>query len=473
MKFGLQSRPVRELGPVHFVGIGGVGMSGIAEIMVKLGWQVQGSDLVESTATRRLRMLQVKVFIGHRAENMIGCAVLVISSAVPGTNVEIREAQKRRVPIIKRAEMLAEIMRLRFGIAVAGTHGKTTTTSLISAVLYEVGLDPTYVTGGRIEHLGTNASIGESQYLVVEADESDASFLHLYPMISVVTNIDDDHLDHYENDPDRLHGAFEVFLNNLPFYGMAAICGDDKGLVALKNRVARRFVTYGFNAGNDLCARRVVPCGTRMQCLVDLPWRDSSLKLSLNFPGAHNVLNALATFATCHELEVSDNDIVGVLETFQGISRRFQRYGKFFYAGRQGELVDDYAHHPTEIVATLEAARGVWPDRRIVLIFQPHRYTRTALLFDKFVEVLAKVDALLLMPVYPAGEEPLAGADSVALQRSLRENGFSQTLLVDTVEEVPQALYGMLQDGDIVLTMGAGTVAQLPRRIVAGDGAEV
>ncbi len=470
MKFGLQSRLVRELGSVHFVGIGGVGMSGIAEIMVKLGWQVQGSDLFESAATHRLRMLQVKVFIGHQAENVIGCAVLVTSSAIPDTNVEILEAQKRRVPVIKRAEMLAEIMRLRYGIAVAGTHGKTTTTSLISAVLYEAGLDPTYVAGGRIEHLGTNASIGESEYLVVEADESDASFLHLHPMISVVTNIDNDHLDHYENDPERLRNAFEIFLNNLPFYGMAAIFGDDECLMELRNRVARRFVTYGFNAGNDLRARQIAPSGMRMQCLIDLPWRKNSLKFSLNLTGSHNVLNALATFATCHELGVSDDDIVGVLETFQGISRRFQRYGKIFHAGKQGELVDDYAHHPTEIGMTLEAARGIWPKRRIILIFQPHRYTRTALLLDKFVEVLAKVDVLLLMPVHSAGEEPLPGADSAALQRGLQETGFSQTRLVGGLEEVPEALGDVLRNGDIVLTMGAGTVALLPRRIMAAGG---
>ena len=456
----------REAGVIHFIGIGGVGMSGIAEVLVNLGYRVQGSDLVDGPAVGRLREAGVEVFIGHGADNVRGCNVAVVSSAVPGDNPEVCEARRRRIPVLKRAEMLAELMRFRFGIAVAGTHGKTTTTSLVAALLSEAGLDPTYVVGGRVERFGGGAGLGKSRYLVVEADESDASFLHLSPLMAVVTNVDNDHLSAYAGDFGCLKRAFREFLMGLPFYGVAVVCGDDPVLREFSLVVPRNFVSYGFDESCDVRAFDVRFEGTSSVFKASVPWRESAMELRLDMPGRHNVLNALAALSVCHRIGADEEVLVAALAGFGGIGRRFQEHGEIHAGTGLALVVDDYAHHPTEIAATLDAARVAWPGRRLVVVFQPHRYTRTRQLFDDFVSVLADVDCLVLLDVYPAGESPVAGVDSRALRDAVAANGPGTPVYAGTLQAARAVLARVVDAGDVVLTMGAGSVGSLARTLV-------
>ncbi len=446
-----------QVGLIHFVGIGGVGMSGIAEVLANLGYRVQGSDLAESAAVRRLRDMDVEVFIGHSADYVRGCGVIVVSSAVADDNPEVCEARRWRIPVLKRAEMLAELMRFRFGIAVAGTHGKTTTTSLIAALLSEAGLDPTYVVGGKVERLGRSAGLGRSRYLVVEADESDASFLHLDPVMAVVTNVDDDHLAAYAGDFAQLKRAFQEFLANLPFYGTAIVCCDDPVLRELSLIVPRSFLTYGFGEGSDIRAFDVRFEGLSSVFKVATPWRDTALELTLSLPGRHNVLNALAALGVCHELGADEHAVSTALAQFGGIGRRFQVHGEIRAGTGSALVVDDYGHHPTEVAATLEAARAAWPGRRIVLVFQPHRYTRTRRLFDDFVSVLGGADRLVLLDVYSAGEAPIAEADTRVLCAAIG----GKAVYAGALATAPDAIAQVVADDDIVLTMGAGSIGSL------------
>jgi len=441
---------------VHFVGIGGVGMSGIAEVLVNLEFQVSGSDVRESATTQRLAKLGAEICIGHRAANVKDRDVVVTSSAVKDDNPEVVMARELRIPVVPRAEMLAELMRFRFGIAVAGTHGKTTTTSLVSSLLAEGGLDPTFVIGGRLNSAGSNARLGESDYLVAEADESDASFLYLQPMISVVTNVDADHMATYDGDFNRLRGTFLEFLHHLPFYGLAVLCIDDDEVRHLLPEIARPLRTYGAAAEADVRVSDIQQTGLRTSFCVHQEGH-APLKVTLNLPGRHNVLNALAAIAIARELGVDDAAIQRALEGFQGIGRRFQTSQCQLDVGKV-MLVDDYAHHPREVAATLEAAREGWPESRLVLVFQPHRYSRTEEQFEDFVQVLSRADVLLLTEVYAAGEAPIPGADGRALSRAVRARGQVDPVFVEPVEELPEVLSGLLQDGDIVLTLGAGNI---------------
>ncbi|MEO1752259.1 UDP-N-acetylmuramate--L-alanine ligase [Thiofaba sp. EF100] len=455
---------MRRVRRIHFVGIGGVGMSGIAEVLLNLGYMVSGSDVAESASVRRLRERGAQVWIGHDAELVHGADVVVTSTAVSADNPEVAEARVQRIPVIRRAEMLAELMRFRYGIAVAGTHGKTTTTSLVASLLAEGGLDPTYVIGGRLNSSNSHARLGAGHYLVAEADESDASFLHLQPMIAIVTNIDADHLETYGGDFERLKDTFVEFLHNLPFYGMAVLCGDDPVVRELLPRAARPVVTYGFAEGNDARAVDVQAEGRGMRFTVMLPGVEP-FEARLNQPGRHNVLNALAAMVVAHELGVEVAAMQRALAGFQGIGRRQQSYGTACADGRRIELIDDYGHHPREIAATLEAVRGAYPGRRLVLAFQPHRYTRTRDLLDDFATVLSEADVLLLTEVYAAGEAPIPNADGRALARAVRARGRLEPVFVDKVEEMPEILAGLLHDGDVLLVMGAGNIGQLAPRL--------
>ncbi|MBD3669366.1 MAG: UDP-N-acetylmuramate--L-alanine ligase [Gammaproteobacteria bacterium] len=447
---------------IHFVGIGGVGMSGIAEVLLNLGYEVSGSDLNENATTRRLAELGARIGRGHGAKNVKDSDVVVISSAVKEDNPEVIEAHDRRIPIVPRAEMLAELMRFRFGIAVAGTHGKTTTTSLVSSLLAEGGLDPTFVIGGKLNSAGANARLGASRYLVAEADESDASFLHLSPMMAIVTNIDADHMETYHGDFEQLKQTFIQFLHSLPFYGLAVMCVDEPVVRELIAEVTKPVLTYGIDSeGADIRAGEITQQGQMTQFTVSFGDGSDDLKIRLNLPGRHNVLNALAAIAIAHELGVEGEAIKRGLESFQGIGRRFQINGEIMTAKGQVMLVDDYGHHPRELAATIEAARNGWPERRLVVVFQPHRYTRTRDLFDDFVQVLSTVDALLLLEVYPAGEAPISQADGRALARGIRTRGQVDPVFVDSLDEVPNVLNEMIQEGDLVLTMGAGNVGTL------------
>jgi UDP-N-acetylmuramate--alanine ligase len=446
---------------VHFVGIGGVGMAGIAEVLLSLGYRVQGSDLKRSAATARLEALGARVRQGHSAVNIDDADVVVVSSAVAEDNPEVAAAQRLRIPVVRRAQMLAELMRFRYGIAVAGTHGKTTTTSLVASVLAEGGLDPTFVIGGRLASADANARLGEGKYLVAEADESDASFLHLQPMIAVVTNIDADHLDGYDGDMDRLRGAFLDFLHNLPFYGLAVLCSDDDDTRALIPEVGRRVVSYGFGERADMRAFDVERRGLRSRFKVEQAGGGDVLDFELNLPGDHNVLNALAAIVVAEELEVDPEAVRRALATFSGIDRRLQVLGTVTTDAGSVTFVDDYGHHPTEIAATLAAARSAWPDRRLVVVFQPHRYTRTHALLDDFAQVLSSADALLLTNVYAAGEAPIVGADSKSLARAVRARGTVEPILVDELDEVPAVLANVLEADDVVLTLGAGSIGAL------------
>lgn len=457
---------MRRIHRIHFVGIGGVGMAGIAEVLLNLGYEVQGSDLRAGSATERLKSLGARVFLGHAAENVAGADVVVVSSAVSSENPEVAEAVKHRLPIVQRAQMLGELMRFRYAIAVAGTHGKTTTTSMVASLLAEGGLDPTFVIGGRLKSAGSNARLGSGRYLVAEADESDASFMHLQPMIAIVTNVDNDHLGTHEGDFERLKQSFIDFLHNLPFYGLAVMCADDPTTMSLVPQLGRPVITYGVSEDADIRAVNIQRAGMQSIFEVQRP-QLGPLQVTLNLPGHHNVLNSLAAIAVATELGVADTAIQNALAQFQGIDRRLQQYGDVDTAAGRVTLVDDYGHHPTEIAATLEAIRQGWPRRRIVLAFQPHRYTRTRDLLDDFARVLANVDALIVTEVYAAGEAPITGADARAVCRAIRSHGAVEPVYVSGVEQLPQALGRIMRDGDVIVTMGAGSIgakaAELPK----------
>ena len=453
---------------VHFVGIGGVGMSGIAEVLLNLGYEVSGSDLGDNVATRRLKSMGAQVYQGHAAENLARADVVVISTAVQADNPEVAAARERNIPVVPRAMMLAELMRFRQGIAVAGTHGKTTTTSLIASILGEAGMDPTFVIGGKLEAAGANARLGQGEFIVAEADESDASFLYLTPVMAVVTNIDADHMETYGHDFGRLKQAFVDFIQRLPFYGMAVLCADDANVREIMPRITKQVTTYGVLESAQVRATDISHCGGRM-CFKVQRTGQPELAVTLNFPGQHNVLNALAAIAVAMEVGAPDAAIVKGLAEFRGVGRRFERYGEVSLpSGGSFTLIDDYGHHPVEMAATLAAARGAFPGRRLVLAFQPHRYTRTRDLFEDFVRALSTVDALLLTEVYPAGEAPIVAADGRALARAIRVAGKVEPIFVETVAELPQEILNAARDGDVVLTMGAGSIGQIPGRLVRG-----
>jgi len=451
---------------IHFVGIGGSGMSGIAEVLANLGYQVTGSDISANSATERLAGLGVKVAMGHAAENAASADVVVVSTAVRSDNPEVLAARARRVPVVPRAMMLAELMRLKRGIAVAGTHGKTTTTSLVASVLAEGGLDPTFVIGGRLTSAASNAKLGAGEFIVVEADESDASFLHLQPVIAVVTNIDADHMETYGHDFARLKQAFIDFTRNLPFYGTAVLCADDPHVREIMPFVSKPIVTYGFSADAMLRAEGVEHAEGQMRFQVV---REGAAPLAcrLNLPGRHNVQNALAAIAVGGELGIGDAAIQKALAEFRGVGRRFQRYGDVpLPGGGTMTVIDDYGHHPAEMEATLDAARGAFPGRRIVLAFQPHRYTRTRDLFEDFVRVLSLADCLLLAEVYPAGETPIVAADGRSLARAVRVAGKVEPIFVEDIAEMPEAIRQAARGGDVVVTMGAGSIGTVPQKLV-------
>lgn len=453
---------------IHFVGVGGSGMSGIAEVLVHLDFTVSGSDLAASATTRRLEGEGVKVAIGHAAANIDGADAVVVSTAVKADNPEVIAARERKIPVVPRAQMLAELMRLKRGVAIAGTHGKTTTTSLVTSILAEGGVDPTFVIGGRLNAAGANARLGRGDYLVAEADESDASFLFLSPVVSVVTNIDADHMETYGHDFERLKGAFVDFLNRLPFYGVAVLCADDPNVRAIMPQVSKQIVTYGLTPDCNLYADSIVADGGRMHFdCVRVNGSTSRLPITLNTPGLHNVLNALAAIAVATEVQVEDAAIVKALAEFSGVGRRFQRYGEVALPmGGHFTLVDDYGHHPVEMAATLAAARGAFPGRRLLLAFQPHRYTRTRDCFEDFVRVLSSVDALCLAEVYAAGEVPIVAADGRSLARALRVAGKVEPVFVEDIAALPQTIMEVARDGDVVLCMGAGSVGAVPGKLV-------
>jgi UDP-N-acetylmuramate--alanine ligase len=446
---------------IHFVGIGGAGMSGIAEVLANLGYQVSGSDLAENPAIRRLKGLGARISVKHNAQNINGADAVVVSSAVQADNPEVLAAREHRIPVVPRALMLAELMRLKQGVAIAGTHGKTTTTSLVASVLAEAGLDPTFVIGGRLNAAGSNARLGAGDFIVVEADESDASFLHLQPVIAVVTNIDADHMDTYQQDFARLEQAFLQFLQNLPFYGAAVLCTDDPNLRKLLPQVTKPVLTYGTRDDASVRAEAIAHDGGRMKFRARRQGA-KPLDVVLNLPGRHNVLNALAAIAVGTELQVRDESIQKALEEFHGVGRRFQNYGKI---DGKFTLIDDYGHHPAEMAATLEAARGAFPGQRVVLAFQPHRFTRTRDLFEDFVRVLSGVDVLLLAEVYPAGEAPIVAADGRSLARALRLAGKVEPIFVEDIGEMPAAIRRVAEDGDVVITMGAGSIGGVPAQL--------
>ncbi len=457
-------RRMRRINRVHFVGIGGSGMSGIAEVMLSLGYEVQGSDLRSNAQVERLRTLGATVFIGHDPANVGDADAVVVSSAVSESNPEVVAARAALMPVVGRAEMLAELMRFRYSIAIAGTHGKTPTTSLVASVLAEGGLDPTFVIGGRLKSANSNARLGQGDYLVAEADESDASFVHLKPMLAVVTNIDADHMSTYGGDIEKLHRGFIGFLQNLPFYGLAVLCTDDPGVNAILGEVGRSIVTYGIDGEADVRAESIRCSGGRTHFRALREGRSEALTIGLRLPGLHNVRNALAAIAVAGELQIPDDAVVAALEKFEGIDRRFQSYGEIHTRKGRVMLVDDYGHHPTEIAATMAAARAGWPERRIVLVFQPHRFTRTRDLMEEFASVLSTADVLVLLEVYPAGEAPIAGADGRAIARAVQGRGVTP-VFVDALADVPAVLEDVIEDGDIVLTMGAGDIGGLAPRL--------
>ncbi len=455
---------------IHFVGIGGAGMSGIAEVLLTLGFKISGSDLNENPATRRLAKQGAKVSIGHAAQHIDKADVMVTSTAVQADNPEVLAAREKSIPVVPRAMMLAELMRFKQGIAVAGTHGKTTTTSLIASVLAEGGLDPTFVIGGRLEAAGAHARLGLGDFLVAEADESDASFLHLMPVLSVITNIDADHMETYEHDFEKLKQAFLYFLQRLPFYGVAVVCVDDAHVRSILPQTTKAIVSYGTDKAADVRATKIKAVKEKMHFQVARKGA-KNLDVTLNLPGRHNVLNALAAIAVATELNVDDAAILRGLAEFKGVGRRFQRYGQVALAdGGKFTLIDDYGHHPVEMQATLAAARGAYPKHRLVLAFQPHRYTRTRDLFEDFVRILSGVDALVLCEVYAAGEAPIVAADGRALARAIRVAGKVEPIFVETPGEIPQAILAIARDGDVVLTMGAGSIGHVPGLLAQSGG---
>lgn len=445
---------------LHFVGIGGSGMNGIAQVMLNLGYKITGSDLKSNPAIDRLTKQGATIYIGHAGTHIAGADAVIISTAVNDDNPEVKMARESRIPVVPRAEMLAELMRFHFGIAVAGTHGKTTTTSLVASLLAEGNLDPTFVIGGRLNSAGTHARLGGGEYLVAEADESDASFLYLQPMMAVVTNVDADHMTTYGGDFNRLRQTFIEFLHHLPFYGLAILCIDDEEVRGLLSQVTRQVITYGESEDADLRATQIRQQGLRTHFTVSAQG-EADFHVTLNMPGRHNVLNALAAIAVAREVGVGIEAIRQALAKFEGIGRRFNATECQLSDGRQVMLVDDYGHHPREVAATLDAVREGWPERRLVLVFQPHRYTRTQEQFDDFAQVLSRPDVLVLAEVYAAGETPIAGADGRSLSRAIRTRGIIDPVFVDPIGELPQLLDGMLKDGDIVLTLGAGDIGQV------------
>jgi len=461
-------QPWGRIHRIHFVGIGGAGMGGIAEVLLNLGYEVSGSDLKANAVTQRLAGLGAKIFVGHTAANVAGCDVVVVSTAVHETNPEIGAARAAHIPVVRRAEMLAELMRFRFGIAIAGTHGKTTTTSLTASMLAEGGLDPTFVIGGLLNSAGSHARLGESRYLVAEADESDASFLYLAPMMAIVTNIDADHMSTYGGDFERLRQTFLEFLHHLPFYGLAVLCADDPEVAGLLPQVTKPVMTYGFRAEDaDVRGYDLRQEGMKTHYRVARRGHEGALDVTLNMPGAHNALNSLAAIAVATELGVSDAAIQKALDGFQGVGRRFQVYGELATSAGSVMLVDDYGHHPREVAATLAAARAAWPGRRLVLAFQPHRYSRTRELFEDFVKVLSEVDVLLLLEVYAAGEQPQGGDDGRALCRGIRARGVLDPVFVETVDDLAPTLRHVLHEGDVLLTLGAGSIGATAKALPA------
>ncbi|HZV98252.1 MAG TPA: UDP-N-acetylmuramate--L-alanine ligase [Methylophilaceae bacterium] len=451
---------------VHFVGIGGSGMSGIAEVLINLGFSVSGSDLADNATTRRLAGFGAKIYHGHSAANLGDADVVVVSSAVSETNPEVLAARASTIPVVPRALMLAELMRFRQGIAVAGTHGKTTTTSLIASILAEAGMDPTFVIGGRLEAANSHARLGTGEFIVAEADESDASFLHLTPVLSVVTNIDADHMDTYGHDFEKLKGAFVEFLQRLPFYGMAVVCIDDPNIRSILPSISKPVMPYGFSPDARVRATNVRADEGRMHFTVQrVNGVTTEFDVTLNLPGNHYVLNALAAIAVASELNIPDAAIIKALKEFKGVGRRFERYGEVKAKdGGTFTLIDDYGHHPVEMQAVIAAARGAFPGRRLLMAFQPHRFTRTRDCFEDFVKVLSSTDALLLTEVYSAGEAPIVAADGRALVRAVRVAGKVEPLFVDTTAELPQAIYETARDGDVVIVMGAGSIGQVAAR---------
>ena len=456
---------MRRVRRVHFVGIGGAGMGGIAEVLHTLGLEVTGSDSTASPMTTRLQELGVRVDIGHDPAHVAQAKVVVVSAAVGSDNPEVVEARRRHLPVVPRAQMLAELMRFRYSIAVAGTHGKTTTTSLVASLLAAGGLDPTFVIGGRLLGAGTSARLGAGEYLVAEADESDASFLLLHPILAVVTNVDADHMSTYDGDFGRLCDAFLEFLHRLPFYGLAVLCADDKWVRKLLPSVARPIVTYGIDSDADFVATDIVPDGSLTRFSVIERGVDTSFDLTLNLPGRHNVLNALAAVAVARELGMRDADIAGAFESFQGIGRRLQVIAALEMAGRPVTVIDDYAHHPREIEATLEAVRAGWPRRRLVVFFQPHRYTRTRELIDDFATVLCGLEVLVVLEVYAAGEAPISAADGRALCRAIRSRGRVDPVFAQKVSDLEALALDLVRPGDVVLTLGAGDIGTAPAGI--------
>ncbi|MEG9481403.1 UDP-N-acetylmuramate--L-alanine ligase [Mannheimia bovis] len=453
---------MRRVNQIHFIGIGGAGMSGIAEVLLNEGYQISGSDIADGVVTQRLSAAGAKVFIGHQAENISGASVVVVSTAIDETNPEIIAAREARIPVIRRAEMLAEIMRFRHGIAIAGTHGKTTTTAMISMIYTEAKLDPTFVNGGLVKSAGKNAHLGASRYLIAEADESDASFLHLQPMVSVVTNIEPDHMDTYGGDFEKMKDTYVRFLRNLPFYGLAVMCADDATVMEIAPRVGRQVITYGFSEKADYRIEDYQQTGFQGHYTVVCP-SGERIDVLLNVPGTHNALNATAALAVAKEEGIGNEAILAALADFQGAGRRFDQLGSFIRPNGKIMLVDDYGHHPTEVDVTIQAARQGWEGKRVVMVFQPHRYSRTRDLFDEFVQVLSKVDALILLDVYAAGESPIVGADSKALARSIRNLGKVDPILVSDTEQLGEVLDQIIQDGDLILAQGAGSVSRISR----------
>ncbi|OOF44144.1 UDP-N-acetylmuramate--L-alanine ligase [Rodentibacter trehalosifermentans] len=455
---------MRRVQQIHFIGIGGAGMSGIAEILLNEGYRISGSDIADGAVTQHLAQAGAKVFIGHCAENIEGASVVVVSSAIRDDNPELVAAKQNRIPVIQRAQMLAEIMRFRHGIAIAGTHGKTTTTAMISMIYTQAKLDPTFVNGGLVKSAGKNAHLGASRYLIAEADESDASFLHLQPMVSVVTNMEPDHMDTYEGDFEKMKATYVKFLHNLPFYGLAVMCADDPVLMELAPQVGRQVITYGFSEQADYCIEDYEQTGFQGHYTVICP-NGERINVLLNVPGKHNALNATAALAVAKEEGIENEAILAALADFQGAGRRFDQLGEFIRPNGKVRLVDDYGHHPTEVGVTIKAAREGWEGKRVIMIFQPHRYSRTRDLFDDFVQVLSQVDALIMLDVYAAGEAPIVGADSKALCRSIRNLGKVDPILVSDTTQLGDVLDQIIQDGDLVLAQGAGSVSKISRTL--------
>ena len=458
-------RPMRRIKRVHFVGIGGTGMNGIAEVLINQGFDVSGSDLQTSRATDRLAELGARIFIGHDEANIDGVDVLVVSTAVPDSNPEVEGARERRIPVVPRAQMLAELMRFKRGIAVAGTHGKTTTTSLTASLLAEAGLDPTFVIGGVVNSWGSNARLGQGDYLLAEADESDGSFLLLQPIIALVTNIDRDHLESYENSFENLKKAFVEFLHHLPFYGAAILCIDDPEIEALIPQMSRAVVTFGLSELADIRASDIQQDGRNMSFKVHLPQSSEPIDVSINLPGLHNVRNALGAIAIAWEIGIEVGEVVNCLREFKGVGRRFAEIGDLLFGDGHVHVVEDYGHHPSELEATIAAARQGWPEKRIVAVFQPHRFTRTANLFDEFSRVLSEADIVVLTDIYPAGEAGIEGVDSAALCKSIRVRRKVDPILVHDVNELTTSLPALLEDGDLMLLMGAGSIEQVAHEL--------